>query len=146
MIRQALAVGVAAIAVAYLAICGLLYLSQRSYLYCPVSRGGGGPSFVMHRGDAEVVVSTGGADGAGERDGAELGAAVLALAAEIFLVEPDVLTGQSRVGDVPGWDSFSQLSFVLAVEQEFAIAIPAARIASIASIGDMVRTIEELRR
>jgi long-chain acyl-CoA synthetase len=66
------------------------------------------------------------------------------VAADIFRVTPDRLTSHTGPGDLPGWDSFSQLNFVLAIEQRFAIAIPAARVAAIRTIGDMVRTVEEL--
>jgi len=64
MIRKALPVACAAVAIAYLATCGLLYLSQRSYLYYPAPRRGDAPAFVLHRGDADVVVSTNGVEGA----------------------------------------------------------------------------------
>ncbi len=48
---------------AYLAICGLLYLSQRSFIYFPTPRHAGIPAFVLDGGDADVVVSTNGAEG-----------------------------------------------------------------------------------
>lgn len=44
--------------VAYLGFCGLLYFSQRSYLYFPTSRSADVPALTMSRGDADVVVST----------------------------------------------------------------------------------------
>ncbi|MCC7097606.1 MAG: alpha/beta fold hydrolase [Thermomonas sp.] len=62
MIRRTLAVVALAIVLVYLAICGLLYVSQRGYLYFPVPRQGNAPAFVLHRGDADVVVSTNGVD------------------------------------------------------------------------------------
>lgn len=77
--------------------------------------------------------------------GHNIAAAVLSLAEDIFQAEPGVLNQKSRAGDLPGWDSFSQLNFVLAAEQQFSITIPASRIASIASISDMVATVEGLR-
>ena len=58
MIRKALVVVAATIALVYLAICGLLYVSQRGYLYFPVPRQGHAAAFVLHRGDADIVVST----------------------------------------------------------------------------------------
>lgn len=65
MIRKTLAVVMLTIALVYLAICGLLYVSQRGYLYFPVPRQGDAPAFVLHRGDADVVVSTNGVDSPG---------------------------------------------------------------------------------
>lgn len=66
------------------------------------------------------------------------------VAADIFRVAPGALSNSTGPGDLPGWDSFSQLNFVLAIEQRFAIAIPASRVAAIRTIGDMVRAVEEL--
>ena len=62
MIGKALAVACTAIVAMYLAVCGLLYLAQGSYLYYPVARQGDAPAFVLHRGDADVVVSTNGVE------------------------------------------------------------------------------------
>ncbi len=62
LIRTTLAVAFAAIAGVYLAICGLLYLSQRAYLYYPVPRLADVPAFVLKRDDAGVVVSTNGVE------------------------------------------------------------------------------------
>lgn len=45
-------------ALAYVAFCGLLYFSQRSYIYFPTARSADVPSFTMHRGDVDVIVST----------------------------------------------------------------------------------------
>lgn len=71
---------------------------------------------------------------------------VIAVAAATFRVDPAMLNLASGPGSVAGWDSFSQLNFLMAIEQRFAIAIPAARVARIATIGDMLRTVEDLRR
>ena len=71
---------------------------------------------------------------------------VIAVAADTFRVDPAMLDLTSGPGSVAGWDSFSQLNFLMAIEQRFAIAIPAARVARIATIGDMLRTVEDLRR
>src|SRR5690606_7084428 len=51
----------------YLAICGLLYLSQRSYIYYPTNRGVDTPTITLHRGDAQVLVSTNGVDSDSDR-------------------------------------------------------------------------------
>jgi pimeloyl-ACP methyl ester carboxylesterase len=62
LLRKSLAIAAAAILAIYLGICGLLYGSQRAYLYFPVPRRAEVPSFVMTSGDADVVVSTNGVD------------------------------------------------------------------------------------
>jgi uncharacterized protein len=63
LLRKSLAIAAALIATVYLAICGLLYWSQRAYIYYPVPRHAEVPSFVLKRGDADVVVSTNRIDG-----------------------------------------------------------------------------------
>jgi acyl carrier protein len=69
---------------------------------------------------------------------------VIAIAADVFRVDPAMIRPQSVGGDVPGWDSYSQLNFVLAVEQHFSVEIPVSRMASMKSIADMVRAVSEL--
>jgi long-chain acyl-CoA synthetase len=76
--------------------------------------------------------------------GPDITAAVIAVAADMLRVSPQALTPASGRGSVDGWDSFSQLNFVLAVEQHFGLIIPAARVATIESIADMVRTVRDL--
>lgn len=82
----------------------------------------------------------------GQRDGDTRRDQVIAVAADTFRVDPAMLDLASGPGSVAGWDSFSQLNFLMAIEQRFAIAIPAARVARITTIGDMLRTVEDLRR
>lgn len=72
--------------------------------------------------------------------------AVLSAAADVFRVSADVLALRTSPNDVAGWDSFSQIALVLAVEQTLGICIPASRVASIRTLGDLVTTVEELRR
>lgn len=75
----------------------------------------------------------------------DLTAAVTALAADVFRVSAEALAPASGRGSVAGWDSFSQLNFVFAVEHHFGLSIPAARVATIETIADMVRTVQDLR-
>jgi len=76
--------------------------------------------------------------------GGDLEDAVIALAAEVFRVDPSVLSAASRPGAVPGWDSFSQLNFLMAAEERFGVTIPAAKVARIETIGDMVDAVRQL--
>ncbi len=57
-LSKASAIGAIALASIYLAICGLLYLSQRSYNYYPVKRSAGTPTITLDGGEARVLVST----------------------------------------------------------------------------------------
>ena len=79
-----------------------------------------------------------------EAAGCEIEGEIRNVASDVFRVEPGALSDRTGPGDIPGWDSFSQLNFVLAVEARFRITIPASRIAAIRSIGDMVRTVGEI--
>ncbi|MXO71882.1 AMP-binding protein [Alteraurantiacibacter buctensis] len=74
----------------------------------------------------------------------DITAEVTALAADVFRVPAEALALTSGRGSVAGWDSFSQLNFVFAVEHHFGLSIPAARVATIETIADMVRTVRDL--
>jgi long-chain acyl-CoA synthetase len=79
-------------------------------------------------------------------DGTDLESQVIALAAEVFRVDPALLSPRSRGGSVPGWDSFSQLNFLMAAEDRFKVAVPASLVAQIETIADMVGAIRQLRK
>ena len=72
--------------------------------------------------------------------------AVISAAASVFRVSPSALTSRTAQGDVPGWDSFSQISLVLTVEDIFGIRIPASRVATIRTLGDLVAVVGTLRK
>jgi len=78
--------------------------------------------------------------------GTEVKDTVIAVAADLFRVDPTLLDLTARQGSVAGWDSFSHLNLVMAVEQHFGVTIPASRVAAIATLGDIVRTVADLRR
>lgn len=75
----------------------------------------------------------------------DLEGAVITLAAEIFRVDAAMIDARSRPGSVPGWDSFSQLNFLMAAEDRFGVTIPASLVAQIVSVADMVKAIRQLR-
>ena len=52
----------ALLACAYVGFCFYLWFAQRSYIYHPTGRIAGVPSFVLQRGDADIVVSMNAAD------------------------------------------------------------------------------------
>jgi long-chain acyl-CoA synthetase len=81
-----------------------------------------------------------------DRSADETQQAVLAAAADVFRVSPGALSLRTAQGDIAGWDSFSQISLVLTVEQSLGVRIPASRIAVIRSLGDLVSAVEVLRR
>lgn len=55
-----------------------------------------------------------------------------------------VLTPQTTRPEVPGWDSFSYVNFIVAVELEFGIKFHLADVKSFTSVGDIIRQIDVL--
>ncbi len=57
-----------------------------------------------------------------------------------------VLNMNSQRADVPGWDSFNYVNFVVAVEMRFGVKFGVAEVESFENVGAIVRRIRELRR
>jgi acyl carrier protein len=68
----------------------------------------------------------------------EIMAKTVATIADTFLVDPQSLTPQTSAVDVPGWDSVSQVSLVMRLEDEFHIQISATALNNIPNIGGLV--------
>lgn len=66
---------------------------------------------------------------------------VLKLAARVFRIDPAALDLASAPGGVPGWDSFSHVTLVLAAETRFGVEIGPDLAAAISSLGDLVSAI-----
>ena len=56
-----------------------------------------------------------------------------------------VLTPATTRPEVPRWDSFAYVTFIVAVEGEFGIKFPLADVESFQTVGDIVNAIETLR-
>ena len=64
-----------------------------------------------------------------------------------LLGEPDiVLTPATTRPEVPRWDSFAYVSFIVAVEVEYGIKFPIADVEAFKTVGDIVNAIEKLGR
>jgi long-chain acyl-CoA synthetase len=72
--------------------------------------------------------------------------AILATAADVFRVDPALLSLQTAQGDVAGWDSFSQIALLLAIEDALDVRIPASRVAAVRTLGDIASAVEALRQ
>jgi acyl carrier protein len=57
-----------------------------------------------------------------------------------------VLTANTRRSDVDGWDSFSYINFIAAIESEFGVKFGVADVESFENVGAIVRRVEALRR
>jgi acyl-CoA synthetase (AMP-forming)/AMP-acid ligase II/acyl carrier protein len=71
--------------------------------------------------------------------------AVLAVAADIFRVPVSDLSLRSTPDMVAGWDSFTQISLILALEERFGRRIPTARAAAIRSLADALAAVSSGR-
>jgi acyl carrier protein len=55
-----------------------------------------------------------------------------------------ILTPQTTRPEVPGWDSFNYVNFIVAVEIEFGIKFDLADVESFATVGDIVKQVQVL--
>jgi acyl carrier protein len=62
----------------------------------------------------------------------------------ILLDNSIVLLMQTRREDVPGWDSFNYINFIVAVEIEFGVKFKVADIESFENVGAIVAETKEL--
>jgi acyl carrier protein len=63
-----------------------------------------------------------------------------------LLGDDGIRLGMSTTRDeVPGWDSFTYVSFIVAVEMEFGVKFGVAEVESFENVGAIVRRIQELK-
>ncbi len=89
---------------------------------------------------ADTNTGSGDALGGSEID---IEAKLLELAAGVFYMSADDLSLNSKPDTVEGWDSFTHISLILALEEGFAIRIPPHRAAALRSLGDAAIAIRE---
>lgn len=58
---------------------------------------------------------------------------------------PVVVTDDTDIVNDLGLDSLAVMNFVMALEDEYDISMPLDRMAEVQTVGDLVRTIEDLR-
>ena len=68
----------------------------------------------------------------------EILAAFTRILRDLLLDDSVVLTMETRREDVPNWDSFNYINFIVAVEQEFGVKFKIADIESFPSVGAIV--------
>ena len=71
-------------------------------------------------------------------------AAVLKVASRVFRVDAAELRPNSTPDDIPGWDSFSHIALILAIEEKFKVRIPVSRATGLRSIDKVLSVVEEL--
>ena len=63
---------------------------------------------------------------------------------DLFGVEPKDISLETPREEVPGWDSLQHVNLILDVEQQFSIHFDETQVASIRTVGDLVRAIESM--
>lgn len=61
---------------------------------------------------------------------------------DIFSNDHIVLTPDTTAEDVDGWDSFSHISVIVAVETRFGVKMKTSEIDGLANVGSLVKAIE----
>jgi acyl carrier protein len=62
-----------------------------------------------------------------------------------LLDEPVTLGMKTTRPEVPRWDSFTYVTFIVAVEGEYGVRFPIADVESFQTVGDIVGAIRELK-
>lgn len=63
---------------------------------------------------------------------------------ELLLDDSITLTMDTRREDVPNWDSFNYINFMVAVEVEFGVKFKVADIESFENVGAIVMSLEKM--
>jgi acyl-coenzyme A synthetase/AMP-(fatty) acid ligase/acyl carrier protein len=80
-----------------------------------------------------------------EDGNSSLEAEVIETAARVFRVNPASLSSRSTPETVPGWDSFQQVSLIVALEDRFGIRLPTSRAAAIRSLHTAIDAVRAAR-
>jgi len=64
---------------------------------------------------------------------------------ELLSADSLELTMETRRSDVPGWDSFNYINFIVAVEQELRVKFGLAEIESFENVGAIVKQIQRAK-
>jgi acyl carrier protein len=62
---------------------------------------------------------------------------------DVFYNDDIVLKSDMTAADVPGWDSFTHISLMVAVETRFGIKLNTADLDKLANVGDLISAIEK---
>lgn len=58
---------------------------------------------------------------------------------DLLSSDPVALTMETRRQDVPGWDSFAYINFIVAVEQELGVRFGVAEVESFENVGAILQ-------
>jgi acyl carrier protein len=74
----------------------------------------------------------------------EILAAFTRILRDLLLDDSVVLTMETRREDIPNWDSFNYINFIVAVEQEFGVKFKIADIESFPNVGAIVTEMQNM--
>lgn len=63
---------------------------------------------------------------------------------EILDLDDLVLTEATTANEVPGWDSFTQVKLIIALEEEFGVRFTTHDVAEMQSVGDLEKALKRL--
>lgn len=125
-----------------------LKVPKRIVVLSEIPRGDAGkPNLARLKNAISATIGKESADTTASTDGSDLDdktTAVLNLASRVFRVDPAQLHSSSTPDDVPGWDSFSHIAMILAIEEKFNFRIPVSRATGLRSISRVVSLVEEM--
>lgn len=67
-----------------------------------------------------------------------------AILRDLLLDNSIVLTMETRREDIPDWDSFNYINFIVAVELEFGVKFKIADIEAFANVGEIVTQLRKM--
>lgn len=65
------------------------------------------------------------------------------VAAQEFRIDAAALSSASTPSDTTGWDSFSQVNLIFAIEDHFGIQLPVSAVAGVRRLGEFVKAVED---
>ena len=63
---------------------------------------------------------------------------------DLLLDDSLQLAMETQRSDVPGWDSFAYINFIVAVEQEFNVKFAVAEVEAFETVGSIVQRIKQI--
>jgi acyl carrier protein len=69
---------------------------------------------------------------------------VIALIAEVLKCTTADIEGAARMGEIPNWDSISNLELILTIEEQFGLEIPPIMLVEMTSVEGILETMASL--
>jgi long-chain acyl-CoA synthetase len=119
-----------------------LKVPKRIVVLSSIPRGDAGkPNYVRLKSAIEAAIGNQTADEIALEDKAST---VLNVVSRVFRIDPAELPPNATPDDVPGWDSFTHIAMILAIEEKFNFRIPVSRATGLRSLDKVASLVEEL--